>query len=184
MSVGTIQIVLGCMFSGKTTEVIKEYQKWMSIHKNALCINYSMDTRYGNDDNLYSHNLAKISCQKVMKLSEVDETLIKNADIILINEGQFFSDLIEYCKKWCETFGKNIIVSGLDGDFKRRSFGQILDLIPYSDSVTKLSAFCNLCNDGTEAHFTLRLSEEKDQIVIGSSNYMAVCRRHYLEKSV
>jgi thymidine kinase len=182
MSVGTIQIVLGCMFSGKTTEVIKEYQKWSSIHKNALCINYSMDTRYGNDNNLYTHNLTKISCQKVLNLSQVDEDLIKNADIILINEGQFFTDLIEYCLLWCETFGKNIIVSGLDGDFKRKPFGQILDLIPYADSVTKLNAFCNLCNDGTIAHFTLRLSHESDQVVIGNNNYMAVCRKHYLDK--
>jgi len=112
-------------------------------------------------------------------LEEVDTETIKNGDIILVNEGQFFSDLIEYCLLWCEKYGKDIIVSGLDGDFKRKPFGKILDLIPYSNSVIKLNAFCSLCANGTCAQFTWRLSNEKDQIVIGSTNYIAVCRTHY-----
>jgi thymidine kinase len=85
---------------------------------------------------------------------------------------------------WCEKYGKDIIVSGLDGDFKRQPFGKILDLIPYANSVTKLNAFCSRCADGTLAQFTWRLSGEKDQIVIGSTNYIAICRKHYNELSV
>ncbi len=180
MNIGTIDIVLGCMFSGKTTEVIAECKKWFSISKNALCINYFGDDRYGDDDNLYSHDTEKIKCVRVYKLKEIDDELLKKSDIILINEGQFFDDLIDNCVKWCDIYNKKIIVSGLDGDFLRKPFGQILDLIPYANSVKKLKAFCSICKDGTYAYFSSRLTNESDQIVIGSSNYIAVCRKHYL----
>jgi len=176
---GKIDIMLGCMYSGKTTEVIRTCEKMSVVMDNVVCINYAGDTRYGDDDNLYSHNLKKISCIKAETLSEIPLDIIKNADMILINEAQFFPDLIDNCLLWAETYGKNIIASGLDGDFKRKPFGQILDLIPYADSVTKFSALCPICKDGTKAIFTKRLSDETEQKVIGSSNYMAVCRKHY-----
>ena len=178
---GTIRVVLGCMYSGKTTEVIKECKKWLSISRKAVCINYKGDNRYGDDEKLYSHDLNTVECIRASNLSEVNTESILAGDIILINEGQFFNDLIEYCLKWCEEYGKDIIVSGLDGDFKRRSFGKILELIPYSNFITKLHAFCSLCSDGTHAHFTWRLSKEQDQVVIGSDNYIAVCRNHYVQ---
>lgn len=178
--VGSIKIMLGSMFSGKTTEIIRECNRWNSIGKNVLCINYDQDTRYGDDDKVYSHTKEHFRCKKANLLSDVSLDDIINADIILINEGQFFSDLIEYCVKWCETYNKNILVSGLDGDFQRNPFGKILDLIPYADSVIKLPALCHLCKNGTEAYFTCRLSGEKEQIVIGSDNYVALCRSHYI----
>lgn len=182
-SSGSIKIILGCMFSGKTSEIIRECNRWNSINKNVLCINYVKDDRYGNDDNLYSHTKEHFNCKKVELLSEISENDIKEAHIILINEGQFFSDLIECCKSWCEIYQKNIIVSGLDGDFQRNPFGKILDLIPLADSVVKLPALCHKCMDGTEAIFTSRLSDESEQIVIGANNYVALCRKHYLDSS-
>ena len=177
---GSIKIILGCMFSCKTSEVILECKKWFSIGRKALCINYYADERYGSDDAVYSHDKEKIECVKTDKLSDVNLDLISSADIIIINEGQFFSDLLDSCILWCETYGKDIIISGLDGDFKRKPFGQMLELIPYADSVIKLKAFCVICKDGTNAHFTKRLSDESMQVVIGTTNYIAVCRKHYL----
>jgi len=179
---GTIKIILGCMYAGKTSRVINEYKKWESISRNAICINFAGDERYGADEAVYSHDLNKVKCVKVSKLAQVDLNSILSADIILVNEGQFFSDLIEYCLLWCEKYNKNLIVSGLDGDFERKPFGSLLDLIPYSNTVEKLNAFCTICKDGTKASFTCRLSDEKEQVVIGSVNYVALCRHHYLEK--
>jgi thymidine kinase len=180
---GTIKIIIGCMYAGKTSRVITEYKKWESISRKAVCINFVGDTRYGSDAQLYSHDLHKVECVKVNMLNQVNYEDIKDADIILINEGQFFLDLIEYCLLWCEKYGKNIIVSGLDGDFQRKPFGPLLDLIPYSDSVEKINAFCTICKNGTEASFTCRLTQETEQVVIGSDNYAALCRYHYLEKT-
>jgi thymidine kinase len=178
-----ITLYLGCMFSGKTSELIKIYRKLMVINKKVLSINFAQDNRYSSEESIVSHNLDKIDCKKVSKLSEVSDEIILSYDYIIIDEGQFFSDLKDYVIKWCEKYKKNIIVIGLDGDYKRNPFGQILDLIPIADNVTKLKAMCKLCNDGTEALFTHRLSTEDEQIVIGNSNYIPVCRQHYLEQN-
>lgn len=71
-------------------------------------------------------------------MAEIDNNLIKSVDCVLINEGQFFGDLVEFVERWCDEYKKDITVSGLDGDYKREKFGQILDLIPLADSVEKL----------------------------------------------
>lgn len=181
-STGSIEIIMGCMFSGKTTELIMRYKKWSAICKNVLCINYAEDIRYGSDSFVYNHDNIKIECVLALKLESVDKQLIDNASVILINEGQFFPDLVEYCKLWADHQCKHIIVSGLDGDYKREKFGHLLDLIPLADDVQKITAFCVECKDTpTPALFTHRLSHENDQKVIGSSNYIALCRYHYLE---
>ena len=181
---GSIKIILGCMYSGKTSEVIRECHKWFSISKKVVCINYSADDRYGNDEKLYSHDLNTVECIRVLKLENVSNESILNADIILINEGQFFTDLIEYCLEWAEKYSKDVVVSGLDGDFMRKPFGKILNLIPYADKVKKLSAFCSMCSDGTPAYFTWRLSNENEQVVIGSTNYIPLCRNHYVQSAI
>ena len=179
-----ITLYIGCMFSGKTSELIKHCRKWMQIKdKKVLCINYSEDNRYSDAEYIISHNQDKIDCIKVKNLSEVPIEMILSHHYIMIDEGQFFSDLKEYVLQWCEEYKKKIVIIGLDGDYKRQAFGQIIDLIPYVDDVYKLKALCELCNDETEALFTHRLSSENEQIVIGNSNYIPLCRKHYLEEN-
>ena len=74
---------------------------------------------------------------------------------------------------------KKVYICGLDGDFERKKFGQMLDLIPYCDHVTKMSSLCSLCKNGTRGIFSMRLSDEKEQMLIGSDNYVPVCRNCY-----
>lgn len=176
-----ITLYIGCMFSGKTSELIKVCRKCMIINKKVLCINFAQDNRYSDAEFIMSHNKDKIDCVKVSKLSEINDDFVKQHDYIMIDEGQFFYDLKYYVLKWCEEYKKNVVIIGLDGDYKREKFGQILDLIPYCDEVHKLKALCKLCNDGTEGLFTHRLSTENEQIIIGNSNYIPLCRKHYLE---
>jgi thymidine kinase len=182
---GTLKVILGCMFSGKTSALITEFREWSSIGKKPLCINYVGDNRYGNicEGNMYNHNLVSVKCIHVSKLEEVGSELINESDVLLINEGQFFCDLVKYSRLWCEDLNKHVVVCGLDGDFKREMFGEILKLIPLADSVEKKTAYCALCSDGTKALFSHRKSVETEQIVIGSSNYMALCRKCYLESN-
>ena len=78
--------------------------------------------------------------------------------------------------------GKQVYVCGLDGDFERKKFGDVLDLIPLCDKVTKLTSLCSLCKDGTPGIFSLRLTNEKEQTVVGSENYIPVCRSCYVSK--
>lgn len=178
---GSLRLYIGCMYSGKTSELIREYTRYQKIGKRVICINYSLDTRYGNDNFVYSHNLAKIECLKATFLMKLSMKELLEYDVILINEGQFFTDLLDFCLLYCDTHKKHIIVCGLDGDFNRKPFGQISDLIPLADEVTKLKALCEICNDGTSALFSYRISDSKEQISI-DNNYIPLCRKHYLEK--
>jgi thymidine kinase len=115
-----------------------------------------------------------IPCIKTDTLRNV-LTNIQDAQVVIINEGQFFSDLYEVVLQMIG-MGKKIYVGGLDGDFERKKFGQILDLIPLSDKVTKLISLCSICKDGTPGIFSKRITTETEQTVVGSDNYIPVCR--------
>jgi thymidine kinase len=107
--------------------------------------------------------------------------VISKSNVILINEGQFFSDLYDSVLQMLKQ-GKRIYIAGLDGDFERKPFGDILRLIPLCDDVIKLKSLCSLCRNGTHGIFTHRLTLEKEQTLIGSDNYIPVCRKCYEEK--
>ena len=76
---------------------------------------------------------------------------------------------------------KKVYICGLDGDFKKQKFGEILDLIPLCDKVTKLTSICSLCKNGNPGIFSKRISDEKEQTLVGSDNYIPVCRICYVK---
>ena len=180
---GEINIIIGCMFSGKTSELIRECRRRLNIGQKILGINYSEDKRYTDEDYIVAHNLERIQCIRTKYLCDISYDEINKVDFIFIDEGQFFTDLKEYVVKWCEEYNKSITVISLDGDFQRNMFGNIFQLIPYCDKIIKLTALCKLCCDGTEGLFTGRISEENEQVVIGVNNYVPLCRKHFLEKT-
>jgi thymidine kinase len=103
---------------------------------------------------------------------------LRSAEVILINEGQFFEDLYD-CVVEMLNENKKIYIAGLDGDFERKKFGQMLDLVPMCDSITKLTSLCSICKNGELGIFSLRLTNEKQQTLVGSDNYIPVCRSCY-----
>ena len=104
------------------------------------------------------------------------------AKVIIIEEGQFYKNLLTFVTMLVDHYGKKVIVAGLDGDANRKMFGDILKLIPLSDSIIKLKSYCKKCNDGTEALFTSKNTDKIEIIDIGGSDkYEALCRKHYLE---
>lgn len=180
---GYLKIVIGCMFSGKTTYLIRECKKWQSIGKHVLIINYSMDRRYTNENKVVSHDRYSTDCAMIDKFTPDLTSKIESYDVILINEGQFFKDLNQNVRRWCDDMKKIVVVSGLDGDYLRDKFGEILELIPDCDELIKLKALCAMCRDGTEAPFTWKTKdnsiEMNDVIDIGVDKYMPLCRKHY-----
>jgi thymidine kinase len=176
---GYLELILGPMYSGKTTRLIEHYRAYKFIGKKIVVINYSLDTRYSNTM-LSSHDRCEIPCVFDNHLSK---NLWIDADVVLINEGQFFNDLVPAVIDMVETYGKTVHICGLDGDFRRQRFGTILELIPYSNKVEKLSAFCGNCKDGTPAIFSYRVTNESEQVVIGSDNYVPLCRSCYKKLS-
>jgi thymidine kinase len=175
---GYLEIFIGPMFSGKTSKLIELYKQYSFCNIPLAVINHSSDNRY-DDTMLSTHDKIMIPCLQTETLTRVTNDM-HNVDVILINEGQFFDDLYDFVVDMLK-FNKKIYVSGLDGDFKRTKFGKILDLIPLCDKVTKMTSLCSLCKNGTPGLFSMRLTDEKEQMLIGSSNYIPVCRYCYEE---
>jgi len=192
-SSGYLELIIGPMYSGKTSRLVEVYKQCKFCDIDVVVINHIIDNRY-DDELLSTHDQVKIPCIKTDKLLSVISLIdygdegkwptnmdcfrVLESDTILINEGQFFPDLYEFVQQMLSK-GKKIYVSGLDGDFERKKFGQILDLIPLCDNVTKLTSLCSLCRDGTRAIFSKRLTQETEQTVVGSDNYIPVCRTCY-----
>jgi thymidine kinase len=190
-----LEIILGGMYAGKTTRLIEIYRQCKFCNISVAVINHSFDNRY-DDELLSSHDKIKIPCIKTQNLMELWRDKINleedvsniprikeifkvlTSNVLLINEGQFFPDLEGFVKKML-SIDKKIYVCGLDGDFQRNKFGQILDLIPLCDKVTKLTSLCSICRDGTPGIFSKRITSETAQTVIGSDNYIPVCRNCY-----
>lgn len=173
-----LEIIIGPMFSGKTSKLLEVYKQCKFCDISVVIINYDLDKRY-HDTMVSSHDKIMAPCVQANKLKDIiqnDEVV--NSEVILINEGQFFSDLYDAAIKLLEK-NKKIYIGGLDGDFERKKFGQILDLIPLCDKITKLTSLCSICKNGTPGIFSMRLTNEKEQTVIGSDNYIPVCRKCY-----
>lgn len=181
---GYLKIILGPMTSGKTTELIKEYNRHISGGFKCCFINHSTDNRYGSGNSKTStHNKSVVnntfSCEKLDYLMLDEPERIDPYDVFFINEGQFFSDLKFYVDYLVNRKNKKIYVCGLDGDFRREKFGTLLDIIPICDDIIKLKALCIKCKKN-EAIFTHRLTSEKEQTIVGGSeSYCALCRSCY-----
>ena len=178
---GYLALYLGCMYAGKTSKLISIYEKNQAAGISTCVINYIEDKRY-HDNKMSTHDRKMISClpvQKIYDVFETDTTLLDSTDAFIINEGQFFSDLYDVVKLLVNVHNKKVYVCGLDGDYRMKKFGQMLDLIPIADHVEKLHAVCSLCK--APASFTKRLTNETAQKVIGSDNYIPVCRACHLK---
>ncbi|KAK4259119.1 hypothetical protein QN277_005486 [Acacia crassicarpa] len=183
---GEIHVIVGPMFAGKTTTLLRRMQLESSSGRNVAIIKSSKDTRYGLDS-IVTHDGFKLPCWALTNLSSFRQKFGPDAydqlDVIGIDEAQFFEDLYDFCCGAADHDGKTVIVAGLDGNYLRRSFGSVLDIIPIADSVTKLTARCEIC--GKRAFFTLRKVEETQVELIGGSEvYMPVCRQHYVSGQV
>ncbi|XP_065627718.1 thymidine kinase [Quercus suber] len=174
------------MFAGKTTTLLRRIQSESSNGRSVAIIKSNKDTRYGLDS-IVTHDGAKLPCLALPDLSSFRQKFGLDAydqlDVIGIDEAQFFEDLYDFCREAADHDGKRVIVAGLDGNYLRRSFGSVLDIIPLADSVTKLTARCELC--GKRALFTLRKTEETQTELIGGVDvYMPVCQQHYVSGQV
>ncbi|GLT80197.1 hypothetical protein SLA2020_516500 [Shorea laevis] len=179
---GQIHVIVGPMFSGKTTTLLHRIQSESITGRSVAVIKSDKDARYGLDS-IVTHDGAKLPCWALANLSSFKEKFGLDAydklDVIGIDEAQFFEDLYDFCREAADHDGKTVIVAGLDGDYLRRSFGSVLDII----RLAELTARCELC--GKRAFFSLRKTEETQTELIGGADvYMPVCRQHYVNGQV
>ena len=177
--IGKLSLILGPMFSGKSTILLTRYRRYQIAGKKCLLIKYANDKRYENAEGmLVTHDQISYKATSCHKLEEVN-SFIQDYDVICIDEIQFYEDASIYCDLWANS-GKIVEVCGLNGDYRRKPFQQISLLVPIADNITYVTAVCKAT--GNDACFTMRLSDEKEQEVIGSTDkYQAVSRAVYLQ---
>ncbi len=169
---GHIELIIGPMFSGKSTELQRRIKRHSIAKRDCIVVKYYKDTRYSVDE-MATHDRSTIKATAASKLEDIYEGLLTH-EIIGIDEGQFFPDVVEVANRLAEA-GKVVIISALDGTFQRKPFGRILELVPLAEEVIKLTAVCAVC--GKDASFSQRLTCEKAVEVIGGEDmYRPVCR--------
>ncbi|XP_074081149.1 thymidine kinase, cytosolic isoform X1 [Macrotis lagotis] len=174
---GQIQVILGPMFSGKSTELMRRVRRFQIAQYKCLVIKYAKDTRYGKSFSTHDRNTMEALPACLLRDVAQDALAVT---VIGIDEGQFFPDIVEFSETMANA-GKTVIVAALDGTFQRKAFGNILNLVPLAESVVKLTAVCMECF--REAAYTKRLGVEKEVEVIGGADkYHSVCRICYFKK--
>ena len=170
---GHLKVIIGCMFANKTTELLRCAREYKSSGKSVLLINHSTDTRYG-ENCIKTHDGDYENSISVEYLRDVN---IQNYQVIIIDEGQFFSDLFPYVTMWADTCDIKIIVAGLSGNSSREPIGDILRLIPHADEIQHLTTRCSLCD---EPAIYSKFIGTGSPGVGGSESYSQVCRKHLL----
>lgn len=179
----SLEIVLGPMFSGKSSYALSYIRRQRAIGKAVIVIKPNIDNRYSNESILVTHNREQTPCM----IWPIDEPLnpciprVREADCIVLEETQFFKGLQSFVEYALQAYKKNILIVGLDGTSNQQAFGDIFKCIPWATNVTKLCALCARCGDGTLAPFTKKINPEDVQMTIdvgGSEKYESVCLKH------
>lgn len=176
----SIELILGCMFASKTSMLLQQYKHYKIKNKKCLLVKYSEDTRYSSTG-IATHDMQIYECDVVStkKLGDINTDIINNVEVILIDEGQFYSDIVEFSEQFAN-MGKIIIISALDGTFEREPFGHVLELIPKAEKVHKYRAICEKCHK--KASFTKRITTDSEVELIGGADcYQSMCRQCYFQ---
>jgi thymidine kinase len=177
-----ISVIYGPMFSGKTTKLLELYNLYVKTYGKDKCIaiNYILDNRYG-ENRVISHNKQSIECYSVKNIEEfiTGETynIILNAQYIFINEAQFFEDVDKWVLFLHINLNKTVILCGLDLDYKRDSFGKMMNLLPYASKIYVMSNSCNNSKNGCNqpSRYSHRIINNEDQVLIGIHEYIPLC---------
>uniref|UniRef100_A0A6B2G7L8 Thymidine kinase n=1 Tax=Myxobolus squamalis TaxID=59785 RepID=A0A6B2G7L8_MYXSQ len=173
---GRIHVIMGPMFSGKTTELLRNIERLKFAKYNICLVTYSNDTRYSSTPSIATHTKQFHEALYCEKMEDIIDKL-SEYDAIGIDEAHFIPDVVKYSEILANK-GKIVIVSGLDGSFQRKEFGNFLDIIPLAEKVEKLSAVCIKCC--MDASFTTRtVMSTEIELIGGSDKYIATCRRCY-----
>ena len=175
---GSIEVVCGSMFSGKTEELIRRLKRARFANQKIEIFKPTVDTRYSDMD-VVSHDLQKIPCTPVKDPKRMLE-VAGDIQVIGIDEAQFYDESIVEVAQELANRGKRVIIAGLDMDFKGKPFGPIPALMAIAEDVQKVHAICVKC--GNLASYSHRLSSSKKLVVLGEKDvYEPLCRQCFNE---
>jgi len=175
---GSIEVIAGSMFSGKTEELIRRLRRAKFANLRVEIFKPSIDIRY-SETRVVSHDEKSIMSTPVDSANSI-LLLSAGVDVVGIDEAQFFDDsLIEVCNKLADS-GVRVIVAGLDMDFTGKPFGPMPALMAVAEYVTKVHAICMKC--GNLAHYSHRKTQDDKVVVLGEKDiYEPLCRLCYLK---
>lgn len=174
---GWIEAVCGCMFSGKTEELIRRMKRAQIARQKVQIFKPAIDTRYG-EDCVATHDAAKLSSTPVQNAEDILEHLDDSTRVVGIDEAQFFGEEIVDVAERLANRGLRVVVAGLDMDYRGKPFGPMPRLLCVAEQVTKLSAICVVC--GAPATRSQRISTSEEQVLVGATDhYEARCRDHH-----
>ena len=180
---GWVEVICGSMFSGKTEELIRRIKRAVIAKQVVQVFKPSLDTRYVAEQ-VSSHSGVYFQAEPVNSVAEMHQRLKPEAEVVAIDEVQFFEQsVLDLCREMAQA-GRRVIVAGLDLDFRAEPFGPMPLLMAEAEQVDKLQAICLVC--GAPASRTQRLingqpANYNDPIILvgASENYEARCRRHH-----
>lgn len=175
---GWIEVITGCMFSGKTEELIRRLRRAKIAKQKVVIFKPNIDTRYSTNS-IVSHSDQSLPSILIKDVKEILE-LVEDAQVIGIDEAQFFSvDLINVCNKLADD-GKRVLVAGLDMDYRGVPFEPMPQILCVAEYITKSLAICVEC--GNPADRTQRKTTSSERVVVGAADmYEARCRKcHYI----
>ncbi len=173
---GWIEVICGSMFSGKSEELIRRLRRAKIARQTVAIFKPAIDDRYSSD-HIVSHSEQRIPSIAVKSAQEIVGKS-RAAQVIGIDEVQFFeAEIVDVCNNLANE-GKRVICAGLDQDYKTKPFGPVPQLLAVAESITKTLAICMRC--GAPANRTQRLSKDSDQVIVGATEmYEARCRMCY-----
>jgi thymidine kinase len=181
----SLEIICGPMCAGKSTTLLSRISKANVLGWKYLIFTSALDTRYSSDaKSIQTHDGRMIEATPCLDLHDIfTNEKYNSTNIVIIEEAQFFKNLYSTVCKMVDVDLKHVILVGLDGDYERKPIGEVLKCIPIADTVTRLTAYCSMCKDGTLAPFTALIREDvNSQIFVGGlESYKPVCRKHYIE---
>jgi thymidine kinase len=183
----SLELLIGPMFAGKSSAIQSIIRRHQALGWNVFVVTHSIDTRYTSEPAIVNHDKVMMPARATNSLMTlVDDPEYVRSRLVVIEEAQFFPDLVPFVLQTVDQCCKHVVVVGLDGDAERRPFGHVLDLVPHSDRVTKLTAMCKTCKDGTPAIFTFAAREDAASAandgrpcVGADEKYIPLCRKHF-----
>lgn len=171
-----ITLLTGCMWSGKSTELIRRIDRACYAGQTVALYKYSKDVRHGVDRAFMISSHSEMH-RTAIPVSSLKDVHVASGTIIGIDEGQFIDYLVEFAEE-AASRGCTVIIAALSSDYMRNAFEKIVPLIPKCDKIITFHAVCFDC--GKKASWTRRTSDDQDVEVIGGKDkYKAVCRRCY-----
>ena len=171
---GSIEVIVGSMFSGKSEELIRRLRRAQIARQKVQIFKPAIDARY-SETHIVSHSAMKIESVAVSTARDIAAALEPDTEVIGIDEGQFFDQELVAVVNELANRGKRVVIAGLDMDYLGRPFEPMPLLMAIAEDVTKARAVCMQC--GSPATYTQRLIASRERVVVGAADaYEARCR--------